>query len=236
MNMYSCLKCRSEVSTDHMVDIAVWRGTNRRKETPWCPVCYEKKTALDAAAMQREIEATRRTREIKRAKEWESICPAEFATIDRALLPNPALLDRGMNWNPCGSGLLFHSETGRGKTRVCWEVSKKWFLLGMSFRALDSMELANYSTLLLRDGGEADRLVKELCRSDLVLWDDIFKTRLTDARESMLFSVLDYRTSHRLPLLITTNDWGSKLLARFSEDRGEPFVRRLREFCEDVKA
>jgi len=233
LNTCSCINCRSELPPRNIMRGFERNKTARNKIVIYCPTCN---AARIKAEMGRQAVLDRLAREQARAEKWEAICPAEFATIDRAKLPYPALLHRVLAWDYNPRGLLLHGPTGRGKSRVLWALGKREFFAGRDFVALDATTLMRYSSLLMRDGGEADRLVDQLCKCPLILLDDVFKTKLTEAREELLFQVLEFRTSRQLPILVTTNDTGPSLTARFSQDRGEPFVRRLREFCEDVKA
>ena len=64
--------------------------------------------------------------------------------------------------------------------------------------------------------------------------DDIFKVKLTDSFENAIFTIIDQRINNLRPIIATTNDVGSTLAGRMSQDRGEPIVRRLREACKAI--
>lgn len=83
--------------------------------------------------------------------------------------------------------------------------------------------------------GETQAWVNGYSRCGLLFLDDIFKAKLTDSFESAIFSVVEHRLSHKLPILATLNDTGETLGARMSADRGDAFIARLREMCQVIQ-
>lgn len=81
---------------------------------------------------------------------------------------------------------------------------------------------------------EAAQWAETLGRIDLLLLDDAFKVKLTEAFEAALFSIVDRRIENCRPIIATMNDTQETLTARMTGDRSQPFVRRLRESCDLV--
>jgi DNA replication protein DnaC len=81
---------------------------------------------------------------------------------------------------------------------------------------------------------EAQDQIKRIYKADLWFLDDLGKQRMTDRGEMELYAVLEHRTSSLLPTLWTANAKSAVLLQMFSEDRGEPIMRRLIDFSQIV--
>jgi len=56
--------------------------------------------------------------------------------------------------------------------------------------------------------------------------------------QAAYYGVFEHRAAHLKPIIATMNTTGDMLLARMTEtgraDRGEPLIRRMREFCEII--
>ena len=128
-------------------------------------------------------------------------------------------------------GLLLYGSTGTGKSRCIWEVAKREVLAGRRVKWLNAYELSRYPSLLMLNGGEAEKFIAELVNADLLLLDDVFKTKLTERIEELLFAVIDERGAWERPCLVTLNDTGESLVGRLSQDRGAALIRRLRDYC-----
>ena len=75
---------------------------------------------------------------------------------------------------------------------------------------------------------------KSLIFADVVLLDDLGKEKLTERCEVELFNLIEERSQHCRPVIVTTNANGQTLEDRFDDDRSGPFLRRVREFCDSV--
>ena len=58
--------------------------------------------------------------------------------------------------------------------------------------------------------------------------------KFTPRCETELFNLIEERSQHLRPLIVTTNTVGDSLEDKLSDDRAGPFLRRIREFCEPV--
>lgn len=190
---------------------------------PCCPGCT---TVIVEERRQRE-EAERHAR---LTHEWQKLAPAEYDQIDRSRLPDPGLLDRVLQWQFNPVGLLLHGVTGRGKTRCAIQLLKREHFLGRKVAIVDGWGLSKYPALFSDSTSAARDWLANLLKVDLLLLDDVAKIRLTERAEEALFVLVDSRTSQQRPLILTCNDTGATLASRLSPDRGEPLVRRLREF------
>lgn len=164
---------------------------------------------------------------------WHRLCPPLYRSTDPARLPaGPLAAVRRWTFGP--QGLLAVGPTGSGKTRACYLLLHDLHLAGVPLRTFDCAAFGHEVARRFRDGdGEAwaDRLA---AHRGVVFLDDLGKVPFTERVEAELFALVERRTSHRLPIIATTNASGSDLEDRLSTDRGAPLVRRLREFCEVV--
>ena len=68
-----------------------------------------------------------------------------------------------------------------------------------------------------------------------MLIDDLGKQKMTERAEVELYDVLEHRTNNLKPTIITTNATYLQLTKMLSEDRGQPIIRRIRDFSTIVK-
>lgn len=168
-------------------------------------------------------------------KNWKSFCPLDYRVCDQQRLPKPEKLEEVLKWEMGSTGLVLHGDTGTGKTRCAWALlrklhdQKKWWL-----GAIDSMAGLRYASKYSRDACEVERWVERLIKRDVLLMDDIFKNKLTESFEGVLFTIIDQRVQNQKPTILTSNDTGETLIARMTEDRGAPLLRRLREHCTQI--
>ena len=76
---------------------------------------------------------------------------------------------------------------------------------------------------------------RRLASVDVVFFDDLGKAKMTDRVEAELFALFERRAANMKPTIVTTNLAGRDWRALFSKEKSDPFLRRLREFCEAVK-
>ena len=196
--------------------------------TPFCQKCAND---LREANLKEQQAIAERDSEIR----WHSICPSAYrdTTIER--LPNPAKAEEVLSWNYGAAGLLLHGQTRKGKSRCAWLLVRKVYESGKSVRVLDSMAGFQYGAAFANSGREALEWIETRSKCGLLLFDDVFKVKLTDSFEAAVFAIVDYRITHQLPIIATLNDTGKTLAARMSEDRGEAFLARLREMCRVIQ-
>ncbi|NBU10906.1 MAG: hypothetical protein EBS84_18110 [Proteobacteria bacterium] len=191
-------------------------------------------TCLPAVRENQERERADLARRQREGK-WLEICPAEFVTIDRRLLPDPSLFDRVQAWSYSPRGMVVAGETGMAKTRSCWALLHREFMAGRSVRALNAYDLARWPAMVMSEPARADALLKRIVSADIFYADDPFKSRLSATVEELLFVALDERTSRKLPCFFSFNDSAATILERLSTDRAKAFLRRIRDFADVVK-
>ena len=176
---------------------------------------------------------------------WNEICPPLYRGTDEARLTK-RFLDRVLKWECGPRGLVLVGPTGTGKTRCMYTLLKR--LLYGKFREprlnasgatiKDIMVLTSNQfghDCLERFGNHTViPWLRKLCNVKVLAIDDFGKETLTERVEAELFNIVEMRIANNLPLIITTNFDGKRLLSKFSADRGEPLLRRLREFCDQV--
>jgi DNA replication protein DnaC len=199
-----------------------------------CPPCQERQKAdKDALERSREAEARRR--------QWAELCPVEFKTVEeggetdpnRLRLEQPRFAD-ALSWRFGKTGLLLFGPSGSCKTRVAWRIVRRKFEAGRRVMAMKAhgfgIECVDRRT---SRGGFTD-WYRQLVRVPLLFIDDLGKGRFTDDVESHFFGLIDERTENGRPLIITSNSTGNALKERMSADRGEPIIRRLRDYCQTI--
>jgi hypothetical protein len=176
-----------------------------------------------------------------RIDEWAAICPLEFRLpAERGGKTNLQIMDakspgwRGiLEWQFGNRGLLIRGESGRCKTRAMWRLIRRLFNERRKVIALTSAQFDRQC----RDAGGSFNLTAwfdRLAKCDVLFLDDLGKAAWTAGTEAQVFDLIDERTREGRPILCTTNDDGQTLAARLSDNRGDPLIRRLREYCESV--
>lgn len=129
-----------------------------------------------------------------------------------------------------GSGLILFGQVGRGKT----------FLAGCICNALTDAGWRCLMTSTSRIRSEIDRsfgsqndVLEKLCRHDLVVLDDLFRDKDTEAGRELVFSVVDALYKMRVPVVATTNVTADGLT--YPPEPMRPVVDRLKERCRRVE-
>lgn len=193
----------------------------------YCEAC------LDAMKI-REEQARNHSKRFKAEETWELSVPCEYRSSRPEIIPNQSAMRKVMEWTYGSRGLLIGGPSRRGKTRsavmlmrrlAVGELRSCQLFLDNSFAHECSSSWGN------NDGVDWIRSVQA---SDVVLLDDLGKFKMTERVESELYGMIEHFTSWGKPLIVTMNAGVEELKARMSVDRGEPLLRRLREFCEPV--
>lgn len=193
-----------------------------------CPKCSK----TEARRMEEEQKERDRIFEEER---WSAFCPPEYRHTQIEKLPDPKKADEVLAWEYGKIGLILHGQTGRGKTRCAWLLIEKLFKKRYQIRIMNTGAGLEYGAMFSDSPRRAMNWIESRERVEVLVLDDVFKVRLTDSFEAALFSIVDYRLSHQLPIIATLNDTGETLSARMSPDRADPFLRRLREMCKTIQ-
>lgn len=184
---------------------------------------------------EREASLQSKTAADARLNQWNSICPIDYRDIDATKFPDPLKLQSVLKWEFGPRGLVLHGETGRGKTRCAWALLAREHGYSRSAAALDSMAGLDYAAKYSDSPKVVKTWLDGLIAVDVLLLDDVFKNKLTDSFEGVIFTLVDQRIQHQKPTLLTSNDTGDTLAGRMTQDRSAPLLRRLREHCESVR-
>ena len=174
-----------------------------------------------------------------REKLFESLCPPLYRKTDVARLPSPAKFAKVLGWNYGRNGLLLVGPTGTGKTRCAWSLIRRLFV--EERRQVNYFDGIGWGISVSQAYGQpetTERWLDRICRADVLFLDDLFKAKMTEAQEQALYAVFERRAAWLRPVIATMNSTGEMSLARMTDngraDRGEPLLRRMREFCEVV--
>ncbi|MEW6160158.1 MAG: ATP-binding protein [Verrucomicrobiota bacterium] len=192
-----------------------------------CPNCSEHHAIVDARQALAEAERARNDR-------WERLCPLEFRDTKLERLPVPNATKRVLAWQYGPRGLILHGPTGTGKSRSSWLLLRREFKAGRRIVVMDYSAGIEYARQYSESTRTADNWVCARMECDLLFMDDVLKARLSDGFEAALFAIVAERTENGRPIIATTNDTGTSLEARMTDDRGAALVRRLREHCDSV--
>lgn len=167
-----------------------------------------------------------------RLEVFNRICPPLYQNTDPALLSAYSRSILTLPYPKNGQGALFMGKTRTGKTRTAWLLAQKWFTT--AYRSLMWYNGGSFARAVADNYGRgtATEWHEDLKKTDIVLLDDIFKTRLTDAVQDALFSVVEDRMAYRLPTILTLNSDAHGLSGVISDDFFAPLVGRLNECCE----
>ena len=199
---------------------------------PACTRCEPCHAAALAAHAKREAEGHR----LEREKLWaDEIGRDAFTDTDREQFQNPALYDKVLAWTYGPQGLVIHGKSGRGKSRALWALVHRLFVLEGRYASV--LRATAFARAVLEAGPQVDALVKRLGRVPVLAIDDLGAESVSERWEAALLEVIDRRMVANLPLLLTTNYVGGKLVARFrNPSTGDAIVRRIRERCTGVCA
>jgi DNA replication protein DnaC len=199
-----------------------------------CGDCLNKNMSVRRAEeeMRRAEEEMRRAG--KKIYKWNQFCPPAFLETEIGKLPSPATSDTVLEWKFNSRGLILYGPTRSGKTRSAWLLIKQIFMQGKTIKVMDSMAGFEYAAVFSGGAGTALDWIQSRSNCGLLFMDDVFKVKLTDSFEAALFAVVDHRMNHQLPIIATLNDTGDTLAARMTDDRGNPFIARLKEMCDTI--
>lgn len=169
---------------------------------------------------------------LEREMTWLRICPPLYRDTDAARLPQDPL-KQVLDWQYGAKGLLLLGKTGTGKTRSAWLKLGQLNSEGRTIRAFDCLGFAHKCSEMFRNG-RGETWTADIARADVLFLDDFDKAPMTERFEAELFGIVERRTAHQRPIIVTTNATGDSLAARASAERGAALVRRLRDFCMPV--
>lgn len=190
--------------------------------------------------MSGKSSATRRTMKPLRADytvdflnaEWARICPVSFQDFDIDLWPNqPEIFQTLMAIDLSYQGALIHGVSRTGKTRIASQMLKNAHYRGFVCLWVDSEEFATKCVQAHRGDNEG-HFYREMVSPQILLLDDLGKSKLTQRVTEGLFQVIDKRSRSLKTTVLTTNETGGSLANRCEDkELAEAAIRRLKEFC-----
>ncbi len=168
---------------------------------------------------------------------WEKICPPLYRETDPTRLECPEAAQKAvLDWEYGPKGLLVHGPARAGKTRLVYLLLSRLHHLGKHrIMALSSTAFSHeIAQRFGSGGGSGEDFVNRLTKVPILFIDDFGKGRLTDRVESEFFHVIETRTTHLRPTILTTNYNGETLRSVLSVDRAEALLGRFHEFFQAV--
>jgi DNA replication protein DnaC len=187
-----------------------------------CPAC-EKKEADETAAEKEAFHAS------VTQHQWADICPPLYrdTDLDQLEIPHHIILDV-LGWKEGGLALV--GSTGRGKTRLMFQLLRQLHFSGRSVFAISSKQFERHCGLMFGEDQKSRHIIDKCLSIEILFLDDIGKERMTDRVESELYALIEERSAHLQPILWTSNQDSKHLESSMSKDRAEPITRRLKEF------
>lgn len=243
-----CERCKRDFSA--LVFILCGREMARGK---FCEPCVQaEKERLSAEETESRQDARRRA--------WEALCPEDYRDTDlprlradmlrkkMTLQSTPAkaiTLDEIWRHDPKSpKGLGIIGISGQRKTRIVFELFRRWHERGAKIMAINAVHFADDLAAAYENGaGFAERFMEKLEKARILLIDDLGKEKLTERVEATYYRIVEFRKGHKLPLFFTANMTGRDLAEKwkanakaqgFFSDRAEPIVRRLREMTDSI--
>jgi len=102
-------------------------------------------------------------------------------------------------------GLYVSGEPGTYKTRIAWYKCAMEFMAGKSFRYMSPDDFAMCSSQAMYRSDIGMSLMNEMKTVDLLFIDDLFKNKMTENQDFMLYAILETRMSWMKPFIITSN-------------------------------
>lgn len=170
---------------------------------------------------------------------WAKICPPLFLEpFDISKVPaetSREAVEEVLAWQFGPRGLFIVGETNRAKTTTMYAMLReKYVTERKSVKIIDGTQFAYDCSLALRDASLTEGWLREMMAPDILAIDDIAK-RFTEATQQGFFDVLNRRTTHLKPIIITSNCSGGTLEGMIKDPQlAGPTRRRIKQFFEPV--
>ena len=152
----------------------------------------------------------------------------------------PAMRKYAETWtSENGRGIAFVGATGKCKTRVCYMILARYHYDGHGVLGITAAKLAelvqNKFSIDNEIRGASIEKLRQIEQTPLLLLDDVGQEKITERTGSEFFSLIEQRTSWKRPTLWTSNFDAGTFKQALGAERGQPTIRRLREFSDIVK-
>ncbi|WP_043224669.1 ATP-binding protein [Streptomyces sp. NRRL F-5193] len=164
----------------------------------------EPNPALDAAQERIPYEYRAAQAEHPDVARWvRSIADAAVGHAANALAPHVGRA--GQREITHGRSLLLWGPTGAGKTHEAYGAIRALTAAGCGVRWQATTAADLYGAMRARNGLDPEYLLRRIVRVPLLLLDDLGAAKSTEWTEEITFRLLNWRSEHRLPTIITTN-------------------------------
>lgn len=205
-----------------------------------CQTCGEAEDAEDERKHRAQIERA----ELTTREALLEIIPPKIRSTDISRKDfNAGLWLRVETWRPSsGKWLGIVGSAGQCKTRCLGLLAAKLILDGHRLMWTTAVEFQERSDDMRSDlkgvHHEAREYFRQCKRAAILVLDDFGKNTWTPTVERNLFSVIDHRSTHYLPILWSANTHPVKIgsSGEISEDRAAPLIGRIIESSRIEKA
>ncbi len=150
---------------------------------------------------------------------------AELGKLDKQ---PQSMIDFGKQWAKNPTSLFLYGNKGSGKTKFAFALIRELFRQGYpNFwpRYYTSPELDSKLHQAIMDGGDR-YLIENLSKEDFLLIDDFGRETKSDRIKRQYFEIINYRYSHELPTILTSN----YDLERIGRELDEVIASRIEEW------
>jgi DNA replication protein DnaC len=181
-----------------------------------------------------DAEALKATVVSAKSAGWKSAVPEEYWDTDPCRVKSSR---KETVFRDPPSGIYVYGKSGAQKTRALLCLLAKEYMDGrsISFVTQEQFAIAAYDSF--EPDGTGRSLLEKSGSCDVLLIDDMFKRKMTEAQEFFLYCVLERRG--RKKTLFTSNiafgDIPSVFTAKGCANTCEPIMRRIRERCRVLK-
>jgi len=207
---------------------------------------YVKLTALECASVKEEdckgiTDALLHAKIVRMRTQWRTVCPRMYDTTDESRFDQDRLNVVMSHDMSKGKGLFLHGEAGKMKTRAAWlktgyEFARLNGAVSICYLPADEFGI-KASSYFKYD--IAMQMIDKAKACDILIFDDIFKAKLNENQELVLFGIINHRMECIKPTIYTTNANIDTLWELFTDNgkanRAEPIMRRLGETCTFIK-
>jgi len=191
----------------------------------------------DAAEQAQEIFK----RETRAKAQWERVVPAEYRKTDVEYPDYPKPIHAAcLAWIK-GDGLLDQEhllflgllgESGICKTRIASQMVKRYIWNGEQVLWVNSSQFqwACQNQFNDHEKVEATKWLKQCRYASVLVLDDIGSLKSTEIVSDNLYNLLEYRTTHGLPMIWTSNESLDEMLPKLGEKPRKRSISRLAGF------
>ncbi|MFI9201652.1 ATP-binding protein [Streptomyces sp. NPDC053048] len=129
-----------------------------------------------------------------------------------------------------GPSLLLVGRTGRGKTHAAYGAIRSLLGAGIDVRWHATTAADLYAEMRPRQGADPEWMLRRIIRIPVLLLDDLGAAKSSEWTEELTYRLINQRSIHQLPTLITSNLPTSDLRAQI----GDRVASRLTGMCEQV--